>query len=213
MKSVFHACLGAMAIAIGSCGPRRLSLGSETVNAGDAMGTEADLQAGGLGGSLVSIPVGSQDAGATAALGQHCAVDADCAAPQVCAQGRCHATCSPSVGCKQGHHLFPCLTTFAKMPVCPLPCDQGWGQDSSLCVRAGEADDGPRDLYACPTFPTGRVCVYSESSCSTVSCSEGGNTLRQDCDHGVCNCTYNFQLACRCVTTDPPSFCSYCCQY
>jgi len=209
--------LGAIAVAMGACGPR-LILGSETPDAGVGGLTETggDLQTTGAGGSAVGVPVGSQDAGtapaARAALGQHCAIDTDCASPQVCAQGRCHATCSPSVGCKLRNHLLPCVTTLAKVPVCPLPCDPAWGQDSSLCIRAGEADDGPPDLYTCPGFPSGSTCVASQADCG-FSCSDGVNTLQQVCDQGVCNCSYKGQLACRCVTADPPSICGSCCEY
>jgi hypothetical protein len=151
------------------------------------------------------------DRSAIAALGQHCSSDSDCASPQVCAQGRCHATCNPTIGCQQGHRLLPCLTQFAAVPVCPLPCDPSWGEDSKYCAHAGEPDDGPPGLYQCPAFLSSQASgCASDGSCSMI-CSDATNTLRQDCDRGVCNCTYNGKLACRCVTTDPPTTCSFCC--
>jgi hypothetical protein len=158
------------------------------------------------GGPQTGGPAGSN------ALGQHCSVNADCVSPLVCAEGRCHATCSPSVGCQEGHRLLPCLTESAAVPVCPLPCDPAWGMDSKFCVRAGEPDDGPPGLYQCPSFPSFAPddCATGQTMCS-LTCANAASSVRQDCDQGVCNCTYNGMLACRCVTSDPASVCSFCC--
>ena len=161
-----------------------------------------------LAGSLLVVAALS---GAARAAGTRCAVDSECAAPQVCRQGVCRTSCSTDGNCNAGNHeaciVGQCMPSFSisfpidygladgnKQPGCN---DDRDCQPTITCTAAGvcQLPEGcldekePHD-EACPSFG-GYKCNATSGMCEGPSC---------DPSRGSADCVAAYPVAgLRCV--------------